>query len=65
MIFKTGERSQLSVFISCWGKAGCWELADFRQDCSCWEQDNFFSKHFTWGDELCVNSSWGHWSKEI
>jgi hypothetical protein len=66
VLFKVGQRSELSLFQNDWDKGDCWHaLDDFTPESKCWTCSYFFSRHFKWGDEFSLNSSWGHWSGSI
>jgi hypothetical protein len=65
MLFKVGQRSDVCQFQNNWNRSDCWTERDFILESECFSNKYFFSRHFTWGDEFNLNSSWGHWSGNI
>lgn len=65
MLFTVGYRSDVSLFQNNWNKSDCWTLSDYVADSALFSTEYFFSRHFTWGDEFNLNSSWGHWGGDI
>lgn len=66
MLFKTGQRSELCLFVNNWDRADCWyNPNDYSSESKSWSCLYFFSRHFNWGDESCVNSSYAHWAGSI
>lgn len=65
MLFSVGYRSDVNLFQNNWNKSDCWTERDYITDSTLFANGYFFSRHFTWGDEFNLNSSWGHWAGDI
>jgi len=65
MQFTAGQRSDVCLFVNNWDRGDCWGLDDFLFQSHCFSHNYMFSRHFTWGDESSVNSSYGHWKSNI
>lgn len=66
MLFRIGERSDLCAFQNNWDRSDCWNnLNDFVSESKCWGKIYFYSRHFVWGDEFSLNSSYAHWASHV